>query len=184
MSMIKSKKILWIVVVVILLPIIYFLFIYEKPLPRPEIKPRPNMVEPDNHQYSFENPPIFTKEGELRFLSAKSNEIISQIDVEIADTHFERALGLMFRPEMEENHGMLFKFDYEEIQAFYMRNTVIPLDIIYVNMKGEIVKIYENTEILNDRSLPSDKPAIYVVEVNGGYCQAHNIGVGDKIEFN
>ena len=155
----------------------------RKKLPRPEIKPQPNLVEPQNHSYSFENPPVFKKEGEVLFKDGKTNEIISKIDVEIANTDFDRALGLMFRPEMADTLGMLFLFEEEVPQAFWMRNTIISLDIIYVNAKGEIVKIYENTQTRSDKSLPSEKPAIYVVEVNGGYCKAHGIESGDIVDF-
>ncbi|MEA3447980.1 MAG: DUF192 domain-containing protein [Bacteroidota bacterium] len=162
---------------------VYFAFFHEKTLPRPELSDPPKLVEPKNHKYSFDNPPVYKKEGEVRFTDGQNGELISRIDVEIADTEFDRALGLMFRPEMADTLGMLFLFEQERNQAFWMRNTIIPLDIIYVNSKGEIVKIYENTKTRSDKSLPSGKPAIYVVEVNGGYCDEHGIEAGDMVEF-
>ncbi|MCX7876686.1 MAG: DUF192 domain-containing protein [Melioribacteraceae bacterium] len=122
----------------------------------------------------------FTKEGELSFNDSKGN-LISSIDIEIADTDEQRQLGLMFRDKMEQNQGMLFIFDYEAPQAFWMHNTILPLDIIYVNSKMEIVRIIKNAKPMNDTSLPSIKPAKFVVEVNAGYCDNFGIKEGDKI---
>lgn len=124
----------------------------------------------------------FTKEGDLSFTSNEGNAI-AQIDIEIADDNDQRSTGLMFRDRMEENQGMLFIFDEEGPQSFWMRNTILPLDIIYVNSNMEIVKIYKNTKPFSDASLPSNKPAKYVVEVNSGYCDRNGIQEGYKIVF-
>ncbi len=184
-TMTKGNKQVLILGVLVLVAgvIIYFSFFHEKELPRPELNDLPKLVEPTNHNYSFDNPPVFKKEGEVRFVDGGSGNLISSLDVEIADTDFDRALGVMFRPEMADTLGMLFLFEQERNQAFWMRNTIIPLDIIYANSKGEIVKIYKNTKTLSDESLPSNKPAVYVVEVNGGYCDEHGIEEGDMVEF-
>lgn len=122
----------------------------------------------------------FQKEGELTFNNAKNN-FISKIDIEIADNEESRATGLMFRDKMDQNHGMLFVFPNEEPQAFWMKNTILPLDIIFVNSKMEIVKIQKNAVPYSEKSLPSVKPAQFVVEVNAGYCDKLGIGEGDKI---
>ncbi|NMB80533.1 MAG: DUF192 domain-containing protein [Ignavibacteria bacterium] len=122
----------------------------------------------------------FQKEGELVFTN-HNGDTISKIDIEIADDDQQRELGLMMRRSMNEDNGMLFLFPYETIQAFWMKNTIIPLDILYVNSQNEIVKIYKNTEPYSEKSLPSEKPAIYVVEVNGGYTDKYGIKEGDKI---
>ncbi|MFZ1290548.1 MAG: DUF192 domain-containing protein [Melioribacteraceae bacterium] len=124
----------------------------------------------------------FNKEGELTFQSAKG-DFISSIDVEFADNDEERATGLMFRNEMKENQGMLFIFPYENQQSFYMKNTILPLDIIYVNKNLEIVTIFKNTTPFSLDSLPSSAPAQYVVEVNAGYSEKYNITEGDKVLF-
>ena len=133
--------------------------------------------------YSFDNPPQFRKDCELFFIKKANEKTIFKINTEIASTDIEKARGLMFRPEMPENNGMLFLMDYEGPQSFYMRNTIIPLDIIYVNSKFEIVDIYKNTNILDETSLPSAAPAKYVVEINAGLCDKYNIDVGDFIHF-
>lgn len=122
----------------------------------------------------------FTKQGELAFISAKG-DTISKIDVEVADDPAKRTRGLMFRDKMAENQGMIFLFDKEEEQSFWMHNTILPLDIIYINSRMEIVSIIKNAEPFNDTALPSLKPAQYVVEVNAGYTNKYNIKKGDKI---
>ncbi len=130
--------------------------------------------EPEVKYYTFK------KEGELTFTDSLGNAKI-KIDLEIADNEYERQLGLMNRKSMGENQGMLFIFPYEKMQSFWMRNTLIPLDIIFINKNKEIITIHKNTKTLSTQSYPSTEPALYVVEVVGGFTDRHNIIVGDKI---
>lgn len=130
-----------------------------------------------------ETPSIpFTKHGEV-FFQDKDKKLFKAIDVEIAETEETRHRGLMYRDKMEETQGMLFIFPKEEKQGFYMKNTLIPLDIIFVNKKKEIIKIYKNTTPLSEQDLPSLKPALYVVEVNGGFTDKFKIKEGDFIDW-
>ena len=122
----------------------------------------------------------FKKEGELTITDSLGNSKI-KIDLEIADTEYERQLGLMNRNAMEETQGMLFKFPEERLQSFWMRNTLIPLDILFINKDKEIVTIHKNTKVLSTQSYPSSAPAIYVLEVNGGFTERQNIQEGYKI---
>ena len=122
----------------------------------------------------------FNKEGELSFISP-NGKMLSAINIEIAGNEEERTQGLMYRDKMNENEGMFFIFDFETPQSFWMKNTLISLDIIFVNKKNEIVKIHKNTDTLSEKSFPSEKPAIYVVEVNAGYCDKFGIKEGHKI---
>lgn len=101
--------------------------------------------------------------------------------VEIADDDDSRRTGLMFRRSMAEDHGMLFLFEEEAPRSFWMRNTYIPLDIIYINAEGSIVSIAEMAEPLSDRSLPSAGPAAAVLEINGGLSRTLGLGPGDKV---
>ncbi len=123
---------------------------------------------------------IFKKEGELTFTDSLGNTKI-KIDLEIADNEYERQLGLMNRKSMEETQGMLFIFQYERMQSFWMRNTLIPLDMMFVNKNNKIITIHKNTKTLSAQSYPSTAPAIYVVELVGGFTDKYNIIVGDKI---
>lgn len=124
----------------------------------------------------------FSKQGEVVFQD-KNKNLVKKIDVEIAETEETRHLGLMFREKMEDGQGMLFIFPSEEPEGFYMKNTIIPLDIIFINSKKEIVKIYRNTTPFSEQDLPSLKPAVYVVEVNGGFTEKNNIKEGDFIDW-
>ena len=133
-----------------------------------------NSSKPEMKYYKFK------KEGELTITDSLGNSKI-KIDLEIADNEYERQLGLMNRDTMEETQGMLFKFPEERLQSFWMRNTLIPLDIIFINKDKEIVTIHRNTKVLSTQSYPSSAPSIYVLEVNGGFTERHNIQKGNKI---
>ncbi len=132
--------------------------------------------EPKVEYYSF------TKEGELTFTDSLGN-LKAKIDLEIADNEYERELGLMNRNEMKENQGMLFIFPTQKFQSFWMRNTLISLDMIFINNQKRIVTIHKSTKILAETSYPSSEPAMYVVEVIAGFTDKHNIQVGDKIDW-
>lgn len=124
----------------------------------------------------------FMKEGSLTFTDSLNNPI-TKIDLEIADTDFDRQLGLMFRKSMETNQGMLFIFPVQETLSFWMRNTYLPLDMIFVNADKKIVTIHKNTKILSDLSYASTEPAQYVVEVVAGFTDKFSVKVGDKINW-
>ena len=125
----------------------------------------------------------FVKQGEVRFQTAKQ-DFISAIDVELAQEESKRELGLMYRDKLAENQGMLFIFDGEDTRAFWMKNTVLPLDMIFVNSKDVIVTIHKNTTPYSEQSYVSSRPAQYVIEVNAGYTDSHKISVGDRIVWN
>ncbi len=124
----------------------------------------------------------FTKEGELTFTDSLGT-LKSKIDLEIADNDYERQLGLMNRKDMKENEGMLFIFPMQQLQSFWMRNTLISLDIMFVNDQKKIVTIHKDTKILSDTSYPSTQPSVYVVEVLAGFTDRHNIQAGDRINW-
>jgi len=127
--------------------------------------------------------PPFKKEGDLTFFKKDGKEI-TKIDIEVADNGPERQQGLMWRKTMPENNGMLFIFPEDEEQSFWMKNTIMPLDIIYLNSKKEIVRIYKNATPYSEKSMPSEKKAMYVVETISGFCNKFGISEGDKITFN
>lgn len=122
-----------------------------------------------------------TKEGEVAFL--RGGQVLRKIDVEIAENDAERAKGLMFRPYLSDSVGMLFVFEYATPQSFWMKNTMISLDIIYVDSGKKIVSIQKNAKPYSEESLPSYGEAQYVVEVIGGYCDKYGVKVGDTIAF-
>lgn len=121
-------------------------------------------------------------ERSVSFLSA-AGDTLSSIEVAVADDNSERNEGLMDVRDLPENSGMLFIFDEEQPRSFWMANTPLPLDIIFVNSDKTIVRIHHNTQPFSEKSLPSDKPAQYVIETNAGYCIAHDIQEGGKVSF-
>ena len=127
--------------------------------------------------------PQFKDDGQLVFLKHGTNATLKLIQIQIADNDDERAEGLMWRKFMPENEGMLFIFDDQEPLTFWMKNTYIPLDMVFADKSGNIVSIYPEATPLSEASIRSMKPAKYVVEVNGGFCATYGIIPGDKIEY-
>jgi uncharacterized membrane protein (UPF0127 family) len=105
---------------------------------------------------------------------------VRRFDVEIAANDATRELGLMCRRSMAPSHGMLFEFANSEQQTFWMHNTVLPLDIIYVGPNGRIVSI-SNGKAFDDSPLPSAGPANGVLEINAGLSRKLGIRAGDQI---
>lgn len=126
--------------------------------------------------------PQFMKEGELTFLDAAGNTL-TKIDIEIAETPAEQQQGLMNRSFMRNDQGMLFIFDRDEPRSFWMKNTIIPLDIMYVTSGMHIVSIAADAQPFSEASIPSQGPAMYVVEVNSGFAAQYGITPGMKISF-
>jgi hypothetical protein len=107
-------------------------------------------------------------------------------EVELAITDEEQMLGLMFRKSLDQNRGMLFVFREEGMHSFWMKNTFIPLDIIWINKQTEIIFISENTQPCHQDTCPSiapDKKAKYVLEINGGISKEIGLKVGDSAEI-
>ncbi|WP_347373086.1 DUF192 domain-containing protein [Aequorivita sp. Q41] len=126
---------------------------------------------------------LFNKEGELKLLKANNDSLIARLDIEIADDEYSTQTGLMYRHSMEKNQGMLFVFNDSRQRSFYMKNTEIALDIIYLDAEKKIISFQKNTKPFSESSLPSDGLAQYVLEVNAGLSDVWQLGKGDKIEY-
>ena len=115
---------------------------------------------------------IATKEG---------REIVFQ--VEVADTPAKRELGLQYRKELAADRGMIFLFPTPSVHSFWMKNTPIPLDMIFIGNDRKIVGIVEQTVpfSLDSRSVPA--PSRFVLEINGGLAKRHGIKAGDAVRF-
>jgi uncharacterized membrane protein (UPF0127 family) len=165
--------------ILLLIVVISLLILFMDPTQKPSRKPAASTIvkEPTNPI------PVFRKDGELRFLDSKTNEVITAIDIEIADDDAELQQGMMYRDTMAANTGMLFLMGTEELQAFWMKNTIVPLDILFVGSDRRIVSISRNCKPFSLEQIPSGKPALFVVEVNGGYAEKHGIKIGDYISF-
>lgn len=124
----------------------------------------------------------FTHEGSLWFISS-SGDTIKEIEIEVADNEFETQRGLMDRRSMEENRGMLFIFPQEAPRSFWMKNTHISLDIMYVTEDFRVESIQKYTQPRSLRSLPSKGNAMYVVEVVAGFSDKYNINDSTFVTF-
>jgi len=110
------------------------------------------------------------------------------IHAEIADTPKKRADGLMYREHLAKDRGMLFTFDQAQLWTFWMKNTKIPLDIIWMNEKKQIIHIARNVPICTrtDDSCPQyqpNEPALYVLELGGGEADRLKLEKGVKLQF-
>ncbi len=135
----------------------------------------------DNTVIPYEEPP-FKKEGTLTLFKADGQEIRS-IDIEIADTDYDREIGLMNRNMLATNQGMLFVQDIQDIQTFHMKNTRIPLDLVYIDRDSKIVSFSEDAKPMDETILSSQVPAQYVLEINAGLAQEWLLEVGDYISW-
>lgn len=104
-----------------------------------------------------------------------------EFTVEIADNDATRARGLMFRRELAPNAGMLFDYMTERHAAFWMRNTLIPLDMIFIRANGEIVKVHANAIPHDETSIRSDAEVRFILEIVGGRAEELGIRAGDKV---
>lgn len=107
----------------------------------------------------------------------------AEVTVEIARTPRQIQRGLMYREHMPPDHGMLFLMREERIHSFWMRNTLIPLDMIFIDKGMNVVGIVENAEPLTETLRKVGKPSSYVLEVNGGWSKQHAVAAGAKVRF-
>ncbi|MEZ4968930.1 MAG: DUF192 domain-containing protein [Flavobacteriaceae bacterium] len=128
-------------------------------------------------------PVTFKKEGDLRILKKESDSLLTTLDIEIADTDYERETGLMYRSSMEPGQGMLFVFDDVSMHYFYMKNTEFPLDIIFVDDQMKIASFQKNAQPMKENSLSSKVPVKYVLEVNAGMADKWSLSIGDSITY-
>ena len=105
------------------------------------------------------------------------------IPVEVADTPESRARGLMYRNDLPAAAGMLFIFPNETQQQFWMKNTPLPLDIVFIGKDLRIAGVLANARPFTTTPLRVEAPSQYVLEVHAGFCAQHGIAAGDRVEF-
>jgi uncharacterized membrane protein (UPF0127 family) len=126
-------------------------------------------ASPASQAASFQPLEIVTKNG------------VHVFSVEMATTEEEKTTGLMYRKELPDGKGMLFDFSPEQQVSMWMKNTYIPLDMIFIRADGRILRIAENTEPLSTKIIPSGGPAKGVLEVIAGTAQKYGIQPGDRV---
>ncbi len=104
----------------------------------------------------------------------------TRVRVEVAKSPRELERGLMFREKLGADEGMLFVFPEPAVQAFWMKNTLIPLDMIFIDDEGTVVGIVESAEPMTTDVRSVGLPSRFVLEVNGGFAAAHGLARGDR----
>jgi uncharacterized membrane protein (UPF0127 family) len=143
--------------------------------PPPPVARPATSCPPDN----LSSPPVLRR-GKVSVPELKG---VPVLDVEIADTPATEQRGLMFRTELGKNQGMIFVFKRESIRTFWMRNTCIPLDMLFLAADGTIVGLLEQVPTLNEQQRRVRCPAAYVLEVNAGWTRRHGVKPGMKLEL-
>lgn len=138
---------------------------------------------PDKNEAAADRANIpFTEEGSLTFKRADGTEV-KTIRIEIADDDSTRARGMMQRTSMPDDAGMLFIFPDESTRSFWMANTPLSLDMMFVNSDREIIDIAKYTKPVSPENVTSRAPAKYVVEVKAGFVDTWGISETDRIEW-
>jgi uncharacterized membrane protein (UPF0127 family) len=124
--------------------------------------------------------PVGLPTGTIRFDTPRGPWVVK---VELARDDVSRARGLMFRKDLPRDTGMLFIFQEESDHNFWMHNTLISLDLIYVDADRNVVGIVANAPVKNDEPRGVGKPSQYVIEVSAGEAAAHAVGPGTRVAF-
>jgi uncharacterized membrane protein (UPF0127 family) len=119
--------------------------------------------------------------AELQTLEIASKSGVHAFAVELALTPEEQSRGLMYRKTLPEGQGMLFDFKRDQETSFWMKNTYVPLDMIFIRSDGRIHRIAENTEPLSERLVSSNGPVRAVLEVVAGTARKLGIAPGDRV---
>ena len=114
-------------------------------------------------------------------LTIESRNGAHSFAVEIVDTPETRAQGLMYREELAPDAGMLFDFKESRTVSFWMRNTLIPLDMIFITEAGVVANVHAQARPHDPTSIPSDGPVMFVLEIPGGRAAELGIAAGDRV---
>jgi hypothetical protein len=126
--------------------------------------------------------------GQAMRLPAEKMTIVTaqgrfDFDVEIADEPVEQQRGLMFRTDLPTRRGMLFDFGQTRMVSMWMKNTPLPLDMVFIRADGTVASVAERTEPFSENIVASGEPVAYVLELNAGVARLIGVKAGDRIEF-
>ena len=131
--------------------------------------------------------PVFAQEQDVQFptasLTIKTQEKNIPLTVEVATSEAQQEHGLMFRKSLASDHGMIFDFGASRHTAFWMKNTLIPLDMVFIDNGGIITQIVERAEPESTRTIPSEKDVRAVLELAGGTAKLDHIVPGDRVIY-
>ena len=130
---------------------------------------------------SVDRQPLEAKPARVTIVNTAGESV--QVDVELALTNEQREQGLMNRPQLAAGKGMLFVFPQEKNQTFWMKNTLIALDMIFIRADHTILGITADAEPLTLTPRGVEGQSLYVLEVPGGYSAAHRLAAGDRVKM-
>lgn len=116
-------------------------------------------------------------------LEIQSDSEVIRLNIEIADDADERSRGLMFRKSLDDDAGMLFIYPEPRIASFWMKNTLIPLDMLFIDADGKIESIATKTTPFSLKAVRSGAPVLTVLEIDGGDAERLGIDVGDTVKW-
>ena len=138
-------------------------------------------MPPRNPGSGSNEAPKPTGPKQVVYVESPQGEVAVNVEVVATEAKIER--GLMYREAMALDAGMLFLLKTERDWAFWMRNTLIPLDMLFIGKDKVVVGIVENAEPRTETLRQVGKPSVYVLEVNGGWAKSHNVTAGAKVRF-
>ncbi|HEY3448637.1 MAG TPA: DUF192 domain-containing protein [Myxococcales bacterium] len=141
----------------------------------------PDRANPTPATATEPEPPMLSQRGKVEIKTRDGKEYL--LDVEIASDDPSRARGLMFRRTMPEMAGMIFVFPEVAFHSFWMKNTLLSLDMLFVAADGTIIGIVERAEPKTTTGRAVEGDSKYVLEVNGGWCAQHGVAAGDQLSL-
>jgi len=127
---------------------------------------------------------LSTHAAEFRDLEVlRNNKVVAKFKVELARTNAERSRGLMFKKELPKDYGMFFIFKKDTVHPFWMKNTYVSLDILFIDKDKKIVSIERETKPLSEDFIYPNRPYRYTLEIPATYVDKFQIVVGDKIKL-
>jgi len=165
------KRYIFIIAILAILTAFYFLFFYG------DKQKTTSIDKNENKQTSYRI------DGNLWFIDSLG-DTLSKLYIELADDYYSQARGLMYRQSMPDTIGMLFIYEDYNYRSFWMKNTHIPLDLVFIGDNFEINQVHEYAIPYSEESIVSKHKAKFVVEVNAGYTDRIKIAAGGKITLN
>jgi uncharacterized protein len=150
---------------------------------KPSRDASPSIMPPPAESAQSPTPEASTPDAKRASVVLAGTQGERKVTVEVVSSPRSVERGLMYRQFMPPDAGMLFLMGEEEVHSFWMRNTLIPLDMIFIGKDLKVVGVVENAEPRTDTSRSVGKPSLYVLEVNGGWTSKNGIGAGAAVRF-
>ena len=165
------KRYILIIAILAILTALYFLFFYG------DKQENTSIDKNVNKQTSYRI------DGTMWFIDSLG-DTLSKLSIEVANDYYSQARGLMYRQSMPDTVGMLFIYEDYNYRSFWMKNTHIPLDLVFISDNYKISQVHEYAIPYSEESIVSKQKAKYVVEVNAGYTDRKKVAAGGKITLN